>query len=144
MKSLFLTSLKMEILFICEYNACRSQMAEGIALHIFPETVSVRSAGLYPGEVHIWTIEAMGEIGIDISAHQSKQLESVCGKTYDYVIILAEPAMEATRVIQAKNRLPWFHPDPAKETGSVETVKAEIRRVRDALKAQIEAFAISL
>lgn len=119
-------------------------MAEGIARHILPETVSVQSAGLYPGEVHRMTIEVMCEIGIDISAHRSKRLESVCGETYDYVVILAEPAVEATQVIQAKKRLPWFHPDPAKEPGSVETVKAEIRRVRNALKTQIEAFAISL
>lgn len=134
----------MKMLFICEYNACRSQMAEGIARHLLPKTVSVHSAGLYPGEVHAWTIEVMNEIGIDISSHRSKRLESVCDETYDYVVVLAEPAVEATRVIQAKKRLPWFHPDPAKEPGSVETVKAEIRRVRDALKAQIEEFAISL
>lgn len=134
----------MNILFVCEYNACRSQMAEGLARNLLPKTVSVHSAGLYPGAVHAWTIEVMGEIGIDISAHRSKRLESVCGATYDYVVILAEPAMEATRVIRAKQRLPWFHPDPAREPGDEEAVKAALRRVRDALKAQIEAFARSV
>lgn len=134
----------MKILFICEYNACRSQMAEGLARQLLPKTVLVQSAGLYPGEVHVWTIEVMNEIGIDISAYRSKRLESVCGETYDYVVILAEPAVEATQMIQVKNRLPWFHRDPAKEPGSVEAVKAEIRRVRDALKTQIEAFAKNL
>ena len=68
----------------------------------------------------------------------------MCGEAYDYVVILAEPAVEATQVIQAKKRLPWFHPDPAKEPGSAEEVKMEIRRVRDALKAQIEVLATSL
>ena len=134
----------MKILFVCEYNACRSQMAEGIARHILPETVSVQSAGLHPGEVHAWTIDVMREIGIDISSNRSKKLEAVAGDTYDYVVILAEPAVESTQVIQAKKRLPWFHPDPAKEPGSAEEVKMEIRRVRDALKAQIEVLATSL
>lgn len=134
----------MKILFICEYNACRSQMAEGIARNLLPKTVSVQSAGLYPGEVHDWTIEVMNEIGIDIASHRSKKLEAVAGETYDYVVILAEPAVEATRTIQWKKRLPWFHPDPARKPGSAEEVKIEIRRVRDALKAQIEELAASL
>lgn len=130
----------MKIIFVCEYNACRSQMAEGIARHLLPKTTSVRSAGLYPGEVHAWTIEVMGEIGIDISSHRSKRLESMLSEAYDCLVILAEPAVEATQVIDAKKCLFWFHPDPAKEPGSAEKVKIEIRRVRDALKAQIEIF----
>lgn len=136
--------LKMKILFVCEYNACRSQMAEGLARHIFPKTVSAQSAGLYPGEVHAWTIEVMREIGINISSHRSKKLEAIAGETYDYVVVLAEPAVEATRMIQSNKLLSWFHPDPAKEPGNAENVKMEIRRVRDALKTQIEEFAISL
>lgn len=133
-----------KILFVCEYNACRSQMAEGLARHLFPKTVSVQSAGLYPGAVHAWTIEVMREIGIDISSYRSKQLEAVAGETYDYVVILAEPAAEATRTIQVKKRLLWLYPDPARAPGSAEQVKAALRRVRDALKARIEALAISV
>ena len=134
----------MRILFVCEYNACRSQMAEGIARHLFPKTVSVVSAGLYPGEVHAWTIEVMKEIEIDISLHRSKQLEAVSGETFDYVVILAKPAADATQIIKAKNRLSWFYPDPACEPGSAEEVKTKMRRVRDAIKAQIEEFSRGL
>jgi len=134
----------MKILFVCEYNACRSQIAEGLARYFLPKTVLVQSAGLYPGEVHDWTIEVMREIGIDISSYRSKRLEDVSGETYDYVIILAEPAVEATQTIKAKKRLPWFHPDPAKEPGSADEVKVAIRRVRDSLKNQIETFSKNL
>jgi protein-tyrosine-phosphatase len=86
----------------------------------------------------------MSEIGIDISLHRSKRLHVVSGEAYDYVVILAEPAAEAIQAIEAKIRLPWFHPDPACEPGSEEEVKAKIRRVRDALKTQIETFAKNL
>lgn len=134
----------MKILFVCEYNACRSQMAEGLARHFLPKTVSAQSAGIYPGKMHDWTVQVMGEIGIDISAQRSKQLPSVSNEDYDYLMILAEPAVEATRIIKAKKRFFWFHLDPAAEPGSAEDVKARIRRVRNALKTQIEAFAISL
>lgn len=130
------------MLFVCEYNACRSQMAEGIARHVLPKTVSVHSAGLYPGEVHAWTIEVMHEIGIDISSHRSKKLEAVAAEPFDVVAILAEPAVEATRVIRATERLRWFYPDPAKEPGSETVVKQRLRRVRDALQVQIEAWRI--
>ncbi|MDO8519244.1 MAG: arsenate reductase ArsC, partial [Deltaproteobacteria bacterium] len=124
----------MKILFICEYNACRSQMAEGIARHLLPKTVSVASAGLYPGELNQWTIDVMNEIGIDISSHRSKKLEIVADDTYDYIITLAEPASAAVRALAAKNHLSWFHPDPAAELGGAEEVKAKIRGVRDALR----------
>lgn len=135
---------EMKILFVCEFNACRSQMAEGLARTLLPKAVLVQSAGLYPGEVHSWTIEVMREIGIDISSHSSKKLEVVSSEIYDYVIILAKPAMEASQLIQAKNYLSWFHPDPAKNPGSEEQVKMKIRWVRDTIKSQIEAFMTTL
>lgn len=130
----------MHMLFVCEYNACRSQMAEGIARRLLPETVSVQSAGLYPGEVHVWTIEVMHEIGIDLSSHRSKKLEAVAAESFDVVAILAEPAVKATRVIHAKERLLWFYPDPAKESGGERDVKQRLRRVRDALQVQITTW----
>ena len=135
-----LTDIMRKILFVCEYNACRSQMAEGLARHLRLENVSVQSAGLYPGKVNTLTIEVMREIGIDISSHQSKLLEVVEGDSFDYLIVLAEPAVQPTRYLDADHRLEWFYPDPAKTEGSPEMVRAAIRRVRDALKAQIGGF----
>ena len=129
-----------KILFVCEYNACRSQMAEGLARRLLPPTVSAESAGLYPGEVNALTIEVMREIGVDLAPHRSKRLEAVAGSEFDWLVLLAEPAVEATRGIRAKKRLHWFHPDPAKTVGDRETIKAAIRRVRDELKTQIEEF----
>ena len=119
-------------------------MAEGLARAILPTTVSVESAGLYPGEVHPWTIEVMREIGIDITSHRSKKLEAVSGESYDTIVILAEPTVEATQIIQANKRLHWFHPDPAKDPGTEEEVKTRLRRVRDEIKDRIETWAVTL
>lgn len=115
-------------------------MAEGLARALLPEPAIVQSAGLYPGEVNILTIEVMREIGIDISTHRPKLLKAVEKDRFDYLIVLAEPAVQATRSLDAAHRLDWLYPDPAKTEGSPETVKAAIRVVRDALKTQIEGF----
>ncbi|MBI4374415.1 MAG: arsenate reductase ArsC, partial [Deltaproteobacteria bacterium] len=85
----------MKILFVCEYNACRSQMAEGLARAFLPESFSITSAGLYPGELNRVTIEVMREIGIDISNQRSKLLAEVKDKRFDRVVVLAKPAWEA-------------------------------------------------
>lgn len=130
----------MRILFVCEYNACRSQMAEGLARHLLPPTVSVQSAGLYPGTVHACTIDVMREIGIDISTHRSKQLAAVAGTRFDYLVVLASPASAATRHLHAAQRLDWSYPDPALAVGSPQDVKAAIRGVREALTARIKDY----
>ncbi|MDO8644380.1 MAG: arsenate reductase ArsC, partial [bacterium] len=122
----------MKILFICEYNACRSQMAEGIARHLLPKTALIQSAGLYPGEVNQLTIEVMREVGIDISSHQSKQLKVIERDHFDAVIVLAKPAAREVRHLDADHRFDWFYPDPVKTEGDSEMVKAVIRQVRDA------------
>ena len=65
------------ILFMCVANSARSQMAEGLARTLAPESVKISSAGSYPWIVNPLAIEAMAEIGIDISAHESKSLDAI-------------------------------------------------------------------
>lgn len=128
----------MKILFVCEYNACRSQMAEGLARNLLPPGTEVRSAGLYPGEVNRLTIEVMWEIGIDISRQRSKLLSEVSRVVFDYLVILAEPAIEATLGISANERLHWLFDDPVRNPGDPEVLKQGVREVRDRLKEEIE------
>ncbi|MDO8462012.1 MAG: arsenate reductase ArsC [Deltaproteobacteria bacterium] len=127
----------MKILFVCEYNACRSQMAEGLARTLLPNSFSIMSAGLYPGELNPITIEVMKEIGIDISHQRSKLLVEVKDKRFDRVVVLAEPAWKAIEMLNADHKLLWPFPDPASDPGDVETVKGRIRTVRDQLKERI-------
>ena len=61
-----------KILFICSYNACRSQMAEGLARDMADGDFEIRSAGISAGGVNPDAIEFMKEIGIDVSRTSRK------------------------------------------------------------------------
>ncbi len=126
-----------KILFVCEYNACRSQIAEGLARALLPENFSITSAGIYPGELNWVTIEVMKEIGIDISTQRSKLLAEVLDRRFDQVIVLAEAAWRAVEMLKTDHKLLWPFPDPACDPGDAEAVKGRIRRVRDQLRERI-------
>jgi len=66
--------MKKRILFLCTANSCRSQMAEGIANHLWSDQLDAFSAGTEATYVNPTAIEVMKEIGIDISKHQSKNI----------------------------------------------------------------------
>ncbi|HEX5037813.1 MAG TPA: arsenate reductase ArsC [bacterium] len=124
----------MRILFVCEYNACRSQIAEGLARAFLPPEHSVVSAGLYPGRVHELTVEVMKEIGIDISGHWSKRLPEVSGESFDLAVVLAEPAADSVRAIGAKKTVVMHVPDPASEPATDQVLKQRLRDCRDGLR----------
>lgn len=69
----------LRILILCTGNSARSQMAEGILRHDGGEVFEVFSAGVKPGSVRPEAIQAMGEIGIDISGHRSKSVDEFAG-----------------------------------------------------------------
>lgn len=124
------------ILFICEYNACRSQMAEGLARKYLPD-YQIYSAGLYPGALHEMTLQVMQEVGIDLSSQRSKLLKEITDLSFDTVVILAREAWEPSAIIRGKERLEWFLPDPAKTEGDRETILEAMRQVRDILEQKI-------
>ena len=67
-------------LFLCVANSARSQMAEGLARMIFGDRARVQSAGSEPSTVNPYAIEVMSELGVDLSSHHSKFVESIdCG-----------------------------------------------------------------
>ena len=128
----------MKILFVCEYNACRSQMAEGLARALLPDSFSIVSAGLYPGELNQITIEVMKEIGIDISHQRSKLLAEVRDERFDRVIVLAEPARKATSILKTDKIILWPLEDPVAIPGEEEWLKEKIRKVRDVIRGNLE------
>jgi len=125
------------VLFLCVANSARSQMAEGIARSLAPEGVRVSSAGSVPSIVRPEAIRALGEIGIDISAHRSKGLDSIDPSTVDAVITLC--AEEVCPVFLGKAvRLHWGMQDPAMAGGSEEEKMAAFRGIRDELRRRLE------
>ena len=126
---------KRSVLILCTGNSARSQMAEGLLRHEAGDRFEVFSAGTKPTHVRPEAIEAMAEIGIDISTHRSKSVDEFVGQPLDYVITVCSNANETCPVFPgATSRLHWPFDDPAAED------TAAFRRVRDQIHARIMLF----
>ena len=77
---------KLNVLFLCTGNSCRSQIAEGWARFLKSDCIEVFSAGVDPHRVNERAIHIMAEVGVDISQQYSKHLDDLSGLDFDYVI----------------------------------------------------------
>lgn len=117
-------------------------MAEGLARRIFGASVEVASAGSEPSGVNPYAIEAMVEIGIDISSHRSKSLDEIDAARVDVVVTLC--AEEVCPVLPGRvKRLHWPIADPASKDPNLgpDEVRARFRAARDQIRARIEMLA---
>lgn len=132
------------VLILCTGNCVRSQMAEGLLRHLGGDAYEVHSAGSHPnGYVSPLAIEAMREIGIDISEHRSKSVSEFAGQHFDTVITVCDSAAEECPVFPgAPQRIHWSIWDPGAATGSHEEKLAAFGRVRDDLTARLQAFLV--
>lgn len=129
------------VLILCTGNSARSQMAEGLLRHEGADVFEVFSAGTHPGSVRAEAIEAMREVGIDISGHRSKSVDEFAGREFDYVITVCDNAKENCPVFPGKTqRIHWSFDDPAAALGDEATRLAEFRRVRDEIHERMAAF----
>jgi len=133
--------MKKKILFLCTGNSARSQMAEGLMRHFRGDEFEVFSAGVEPKGVHAKAIEAMRETGIDISWQQSKHVDELPTREFDYIITLCDHAAQNCPVFLGEGvRLHQGFSDPAAVQGSEQDVLEAFRKVRDELKQFILAF----
>jgi arsenate reductase len=131
------------ILFVCSFNSARSQMAEGLARALAAPEVEVASAGTHATRVSPFAIEALGERGIDITAHTSKTIDDLPG-TFDYVITLCDEAdRECPNLPARKKRMHWGYPDPARAPGGEEAVRRAFAEVRDHLEQRLRVWLAS-
>jgi len=130
------------VLILCTGNSARSQMAEGLLRHEAGSVYEVFSAGTKPTHVRSEAVAVMREVGIDISSHRSKSVDEFAGQALDYVITVCDHAKESCPVFPGKTkRIHWSIEDPAAAQGSEEERLAAFRRVRDELRARLQAFA---
>jgi arsenate reductase len=130
-----------KVLFLCVANSARSQMAEGLARKMLGPDVEVLSAGSQPSKVNPYAIEAMKEIGIDITGHHSKSVDDVDAASVDVVITLC--ADEVCPILPGRvQRLHWPIPDPASHDPSVspEQMRDRFRTAREEIRARISKF----
>jgi arsenate reductase len=134
-------TMKQSVLFICTHNSARSQMAEGLLRHLAGDRFEVASAGTEATHVRPLAIEAMRELGIDITSQTSKTIASLDGRSFDVAISVCDSANEACPVFPSSTkRLHWSFDDPSGAKGTDEERLAMFRRVRDEIRARIEEF----
>lgn len=130
---------KLNLLFLCTGNSCRSQMAEGWARHLTSEQIEPYSAGIETHGLNPNAVQVMKEAGVDISQHTSKTLADLQGVRFDYVVTVCGHAHETCPIFPGEAKvihvgfddppkLAAQEPDPAKALD-------HYRRVRDAIRA---------
>ena len=133
--------MKRNVLFVCIHNSARSQMAEAFLNHECDDQFEAHSAGLEPGRLNPMVVEAMNEIGIDISSHKTKSVSDMMnsGKTFNYLITVCdETSAERCPIFPGgTTRLHWGFPDPSSFSGTHEEKLSKTREVRDAIKEKV-------
>jgi protein-tyrosine-phosphatase len=128
---------KPEVLFVCVHNAGRSQMAAGLLQNKASDRVRVISAGSEPtDQLNPAVVEAMSELGIDISSEQPKKLEDGMVRESDVVISMG--CGDACPIYPGKRYEDWQLEDPAGK--DLETV----RGIRDEIAIRVDALIADL
>ena len=126
-----------EVLFVCVHNSGRSQMAAGLLNLRSGGKIHVRSAGSAPGDhIDVAVIEAMAEVGVDLSAEFPKPLSDEFVLAADLVVTMG--CGDACPIYPGKRYEDWELEDPAGK--DIETV----RRIRDEIAARVDQLAASL
>lgn len=131
------TSIKPSVLFVCVHNAGRSQMAAGFLRELAGNRVETRSAGSIPAEqINPVAVEAMLEVGINITAEHPKMLTTEVVQESDVVITMG--CGDACPIFPGKRYEDWKLEDPAGQ--GIDAVRA----IRDEIKFRIESLISSL
>jgi arsenate reductase len=132
-----MTDPKPSVLFVCIHNAGRSQMAAGYLRHLAGDRIEVRSAGSMPtDQINPVAVEAMREVGIDITAEQPKVLTTEAAQASDVVITMG--CGDACPYYPGKRYEDWKLNDPAGQ--GIESV----RPIRDEIRARTQELIASL
>jgi arsenate reductase len=119
-------------------------MAEAWLNRICPDNFEAHSAGLEPGTINPLAIEAMREVGVDISKNQTQSVFDVfiSGQLFAYAITVCAKSEAAGCPIFAgvTKRLYWSFPDPSAFTGAYEERLERTREIRDQIRAKIDSF----
>jgi arsenate reductase len=140
------TSQRKKVLFLCTGNSCRSQIAEGYARALKPQTIAAYSAGIVAHGQNPYAIRVMAEDGVDITSQQSKTLQSLldAGINFDIVYTVCGHADENCPVFPGQTTV--IHhgfddpPKLARDARSEEEALSHYRRVRDEIRAWIETL----
>jgi arsenate reductase len=136
--------MKKKVLFICVHNSARSQIAAALLNERCGDFFEAESAGLEPGTLNPLAVEALDEIGIDVSDNKTQAVFDVfkSGELFAYVITVCDESEAAECPIfpGITTRLHWSFADPSKLTGPHEARLEGTRKIRDQISDRIEAW----
>ena len=137
-------SRKLNVLFLCTGNACRSQMAEGWARHLKGDVIEAYSAGIETHGLNPSAVKVMAEAGVDIGGHRSKTVGDLPVREFDYVVTVCGHANENCPFFPGKAKVVHVgFDDPPKlaaDTKTEEEALGHYRRVRDEIRAFVETL----
>jgi len=137
-------SIKKRVLFVCIHNSARSQMAEALLNKLGAEFFEAQSAGFEPGDINPLVVEAMNEIGYDLSRNKTNSVFDFYqeGRRYNYVITVCDESSSQRCPLfpGITQRIDWSFEDPSGFEGSHEERLAKVRVVRERIKAAVEEF----
>ena len=129
------------VLFICTGNSARSQIAEALLRHYGDPDFEVSSAGSDPQPVHPFAIEAMREVGIDLSTCRSKHYLTFLGTPFDFIITVCDRVRDDCPTFPGDNRrIHWSFEDAAATPGSEAERRLAFKRVRNELANRIRPW----
>ena len=135
---------KKTVLFICQHNSARSQMAEEYLRMLGGDAFQTESAGLEPSEINPLVVEAMKEEGVDLSGKKTQSVFELfkAGSLFEYVVTVCDPELDAKCPLfpGVTHRLNWPFPDPSALEGTPEEKLDGTREIRDTIKMQIIDF----
>jgi arsenate reductase len=135
---------KLNVLFLCTGNSCRSQMAEGWARALKADIVEAYSAGIETHGLNPNAVKVMAEVGIDISRHRSKQVNDLMDIPFDYVVTVCGHANESCPLFPGNTKVVHIgFDDPPKLAESATSPEEALdcyRRVRDEIRAFTEGL----
>ena len=135
---------KINVLFLCTGNSCRSQMAEGWARHLKDDEIEPYSAGIEKHGMNPHAVKVMAEAGVDITGQRSKTLTELGPVVFDYVVTVCGHANEHCPVFPGKTKVVHvgFEDPPrlTKEMPDGDAKLAVYRRVRDEIRRFVETL----
>ena len=132
--------MKQRVLFICNRNAGRSQIAEGLMRALCGDRYEVYSAGMHPSSsVSPYTVRVMEEVGIDLSHHRTKPILEFVDMHFDAIVFMCENKQPCAQFPRAHQVMYMEFSDPARFVGSEAEILEGFRALRDGIRAWIGA-----
>ncbi len=141
-------SRRLNVLFLCTGNSCRSQMAEGWARVLQSDTIAAYSAGVETHGLNPLAVKVMAEAGVDISQHRSELVDDLLAIPFDHVVTVCDNARENCPVFPGTARMIHHSfadpPALAANARNEEEALPHYRAVRDEIRAFVAALTETL